>query len=327
MTLFIAKNALDLIGNTPMIPVRNLNPNPKVQIYLKLEKFNPGGSVKDRIAKYMIEDAEKRGALTKDKIIIEPTSGNTGIGLALVCAAKNRQLVLVMPESMTKERRQILAAYGAHMILTSAKTGMDGAEDEAHKIVETNPDKYFMPNQFANEANVQAHRETTAEEIWRDTKGSITHFVAGMGTSGTIMGVASALKPRNRNLQLIGVAPHPDTPIAGLKDFTTQYVPKIYRRSWIDDTVQIRLNEAQEAARRLALKEGVFVGPSSGAIFLAAQRLAKTLKSGTIVAIMPDGGERYLSTQSCTIDQCPTCIPHHGIQCILTTPQLSTTKK
>ncbi len=302
-----------------MIPVQHLNPNPKTQIFLKLEKFNPGGSVKDRIAKYMIEDAEKRGTLTKDKVILEPTSGNTGIGLALVCAVKGYQLVLVMPESMTKERRQTLAAYGAHMILTPAKAGMDGAEDEAYKIVETNPDKYFMPNQFANEANVQAHRETTAEEIWRDTNGAITHFVAGLGTSGTIMGIASALKPRNRNLQLIGVAPHPDTPIPGLKDFTTQYIPKIFRPSWIDETVPIHLNEAQDATRRLTLKESIFVGPSSGAIFLAAQRLANTLKSGTIVAIMPDGGERYLSTESCTIDQCPTCTPPHGIQCTLTT--------
>ncbi len=318
MTVSIPKNTLNLIGNTPMVPVLHLNPNPNVKIFLKLEKFNPGGSVKDRIAKYMIEDAEQRGVLTKDKIVLEPTSGNTGIGLALVCAAKGFQLVLVMPESMTKERRQILAAYGAHMNLTPAEVGMDGAEDEAHKIAEENPDKYFMPDQFANEANVQAHRETTAEEIWRDTKGAITHFVAGMGTSGTIMGVASTLKPRNKDLQFIGVAPHPDTPIAGLKDFTTQYVPKIFQKSWIDDTVQIRLNEAQEAVRLLTTKECLFVGPSSGAIFLAAQRLAQTLNSGTIVAIMPDGGERYLSTEPCTTDQCLTCAPHHGIKCSLT---------
>ncbi|MFW9830446.1 MAG: PLP-dependent cysteine synthase family protein [Candidatus Thorarchaeota archaeon] len=320
-------NPLDLIGNTPMVPVQQLNPNPKVQILLKLEKFNPGGSVKDRIAKYMIEEAQNHGTLTKDKIVLEPTSGNTGIGLALVCAAKGLKLMLVMPESMTTERRQILTAYGAHIILTPATTGMDGAEDVAHELAEESPDKYFMPNQFANEVNIQAHRETTAEEIWRDTKGSITHFVAGLGTSGTIMGVASALRPRNPDLQLIGVVPHPGTSIPGLKDYTTQYVPKIFRRSWIDDITPISLEAAEEAARLLTLKEGLFVGPSSGAIFLAAQRLAETLKSGTIVAIMPDGGERYLSTALCKIDKCIACAQQHGIDCALTTIYPSTTKK
>jgi len=224
-------NPLDLIGNTPMVLVCHLNPNPRVRLYLKLEKFNPGGSVKDRIAKYMIEDAERRGVLTKEKIVLEPTSGNTGIGLALVCAFKGYHLALVMPESMTRERRQILIAYGAHIILTPAEKGMDGAEDETRRLVEENPDKYFMPNQFANEANVRAHRETTAEEIWHDTKGQITHFVAGLGTTGTIMGVSSALKPRKRDLQVIGVEPHPDTPIPGLKNLSTQYVPKIFLRS------------------------------------------------------------------------------------------------
>ncbi|MFX1491484.1 MAG: PLP-dependent cysteine synthase family protein [Promethearchaeota archaeon] len=314
----LAKNPIDLIGNTPMVPVHSLNPNPKVRFYLKLEKYNPGGSVKDRIAKYMIEDAEQRGLLTKDKVVLEPTSGNTGIGLAMVCGIKGYRLVLVMPESMTKERRQTLIAYGAHLILTPAQEGMDGAEDEAHRIVNENPDKYFMPNQFANEANVRAHRETTAEEIWRDTKGTITHFVAGLGTSGTIMGIALALKPRKKNLQLICVEADPKTPIPGLKNLTTQYVPKIFRKELIDERTYVRLEEAQEAARLLALREGVFVGPSSGAIFLRARQLAQSLKSGTIVALMPDGGERYLSTQQCDIGKCSECAQRYGIECILT---------
>ncbi len=301
-----------------MLHVRHLNPNPKVRIYLKLEKFNPGGSVKDRIAKYMIEDAEQRGLLTKDKIVLEPTSGNTGIGLALVCAVKGHRLVLVMPESMTKERRQTLLAYGAHITLTPAKKGMDGAEDEAHQIVNENSDKYFMPDQFANDANVMAHRETTAEEIWRDTKGTITHFVAGLGTTGTLMGVCSALKPRNKNLKFIGVESDPKTPIPGLKNLATQYVPKIFRESLIDERTVVRLDEAEEAARLLALREGAFVGLSSGAIFLRARQLAMSIKSGTIVALMPDGGERYLSTQPCDLNKCSECAQRYGVECALT---------
>jgi cysteine synthase len=314
----LANNPLDLIGNTPMVLVRRLNPNPKVRLYLKLEKFNPGGSVKDRIAKYMIEDAEHRGLLTKDKVVLEPTSGNTGIGLAMVCGVKGYRIVLVMPESMTRERRQLHIAYGAHLILTPAENGMDGAEDEAHRIVSENPDIYFMPNQFANEANVRAHRETTAEEIWRDTKGKITHFVAGLGTTGTMMGVGSALKPRNKELQLMCVESDPKTPIPGLKNLKTQYVPKIFQKELIDERITIRLDEAQEAARLLALREGVFVGPSSGAIFLKARELAKSIKSGTIVALMPDGGEHYLSTQQCDLNKCSECAQRYGIECILT---------
>lgn len=300
-----------------MVLVRSLNPNPKVRFYLKLEKFNPGGSVKDRIAKYMIEDAEQRGVLTKDKIVVEPTSGNTGIGLAMVCGVKEHRLVLVMPESMTRERRQMLIAYGAHLILTPAKKGMDGAEDEAHRIANENPDTYFMPNQFANEANVRAHRETTAEEIWRDTRGKITHFVAGLGTTGTVMGVGSALKPRNKELQLICVEADAKTPIPGLKNLTTQYVPKIFQKELIDGRTTVCLDEAQEAVRLLALREGVFVGPSSGAIFIRAHELAKSIKSGTIVALMPDGGERYLSTQECDLNKCSECVQRYGIECIL----------
>ncbi|MEM4649271.1 MAG: cysteine synthase family protein, partial [Candidatus Bathyarchaeia archaeon] len=221
----IVNNILDLIGNTPMVKVNYLNPNPKVELYLKLEKFNPGGSVKDRIAKYMIEQAEKTGKLTKDKIVIEPTSGNTGIGLALVCRVKGYNLTLVMPETMSLERRQILIALGAKIILSEGSKGMNGAEDLAREIVSRNPDKYFMPNQFANPANVLAHYETTAEEIWRDTKGKITHFVAGIGTSGTLMGVSKRLKEYNPDIQIIAVQPKAGTTIQGLKNLQVQYVP------------------------------------------------------------------------------------------------------
>lgn len=314
----IGGSPLDLIGNTPMVSVRSLNPNPRVRLYLKLEKFNPGGSVKDRIAKYMIEDAERRGVLTRDKIVLEPTSGNTGIGLALVCGAKGYKLILVMPQSMTKERRQTLIALGASIVLTSAEKGMDGAEDEAHRLTEEHPERYFMPNQFANEANVRAHFETTAQEIWRDTKGRVTHFVAGIGTTGTLMGVATALKPRKPELQVLGVEPDPETPIPGLKNLTTQHVPKIFREEWVDHRYTVRLDDALETARLVALREGQFLGPSSGAIFLVAQRLAQSLKRGVVVALMPDGGERYLSTELCDVAECAECEKRHGVQCLVT---------
>src|SRR3989304_2409943 len=193
----IARNILDLIGNTPMVQINHLNKNLNLEMSVKLKKFNIGGSVKARIAKYMIEQAEKTGQLNKDKIVIEPTSGNTGIGLALVCRVKGYDLFLVMPENMTVERRQILNAIGAKIILSEADKGMDGAEDLARRIVSQNPDKYFMPFQFSNQANVLAHYETTGEEIWRDTNGKVTHFVAGIGTTGALVGVSKRLTEYN----------------------------------------------------------------------------------------------------------------------------------
>ena len=209
----IAKDVLDLIGNTPMVEIRRLNPNPNIEMHIKLEKYNPGGSVKDRIAKYMIEQAEKSGQLTKEKTVVEPTSGNTGIGLALVCRAKGYDLILVMPETMTLERRQILILLGAKILLSDGSKGMNGAEDLAHEIVNRNHGKYFMPNQFANQANVLAHYETTAEEIWRDTDGRVTHFVAGIGTGGTLMGVSKRLKEYNPDIKIVGVEPYPNSNI------------------------------------------------------------------------------------------------------------------
>jgi cysteine synthase len=311
----IANNMLELIGNTPMVKINNVMSKTRIDIYLKLEKFNPGGSIKDRIAKYMIEHAEREGVLTKGKIVIEPTSGNTGIGLAIACAVKGYGLVLVMPETMTMERRKILMVHGAQIILSPGSKGMNGAEDLAKKIVEEDPGKYFMPDQFSNKYNVLAHQETTAEEIWNDTKGKITHFVAGIGTSGTLMGVSSYLKKRNPAIRMIAVEPDANTPIQGLKNLETQYVPSIFDKAGIDETHHVKLTDAEETARVLALKEGIFCGPSTGAILHVALNKATQLEEGVMVAMAPDGGEKYLSTELCDIDRCRECIQRHGDPC------------
>lgn len=310
-----AKTILELIGNTPLVEIQHLNPSSKVQLFIKLEKCNPGGSVKDRIAKYMIEQAEKSGQLTSDKIVIEPTSGNTGIGLALVCRAKGYDLVLVMPETMTLERRQILIALGAKIVLSDGAKGMNGAEDLAHEIVDKNPKNYFMPNQFANQANVLAHYETTGEEIWRDTDGQITHFFGGIGTTGTLMGVSKRLKEHNSNVKIIAIQPEVGTTIQGLKDLKTQYTPAIWNKELIDEVYYVNPKAADEAARLLALQEALFVGPSSGAIFHVALQMARELSEGVLVAIAPDGGEKYLSTNLCDPVLCLACVKKYGIQC------------
>src|SRR3989304_843248 len=310
----IARNILDLIGNTPMVKINNLQANPNWEMYVKLEKFNIGGSVKDRIAKYMIEQAEKTGQLNKDQIVIEPTSGNTGIGLAIVCRVKGYNLFLVMPENMTLERRQILNAIGAKIILSEADKGMDGAEDLALKIVNQSPGKYFMPNQFANQANVLAHYETTAEEIWRDTKGKITHFVAGIGTTGTLMGVSKRLREYNSDIRIIGVQPENGASIQGLKNLETQYVPAIWRKELVDEIYKVNPKEAEDAARLLALQEGVFVGPSSGAIFHIALQKASEIDKGVMVAIAPEGGEKFLSPTLCDPTLCLKCALKYGIR-------------
>jgi cysteine synthase B len=311
----IVDNILDLIGNTPMVQINHLNPNPKLKMLLKLEKFNPGGSVKDRVTKYMIEDAEKSGKLKKGMTVIEPTSGNTGIGLALICRVKGYELDLVMPDTMTRERRQILLALGAKVILSEGAKGMDGAQDLAHEIASQNPKKYFTPNQFANPANVLAHYETTAEEIWRDTKGKITHFVAGIGTGGTLMGVSCRLKELNPDLQVIAVQPEAGTAIQGLKNLETQYVPAIWKPELVDEIYTASPKVAEESARLLALQEGLFVGPSSGAIFHIARQKAKEIKEGMMVAIAPDGGEKYLSTSLCDPALCIEAVRKFGIKC------------
>ncbi|MDD3791702.1 MAG: PLP-dependent cysteine synthase family protein [Candidatus Bathyarchaeota archaeon] len=309
------KTILDLIGNTPLVKIEKLNPNPNLVLLVKLEKNNPGGSIKDRTAKYMIEHAEKSGQLFPGKIVIEPTSGNTGIGIALVCRIKGYDVVIVMPENMSVERRQILVALGAKVLLSEAAKGMDGAEDLAKEIVAKNPDKYFMPNQFANKANVLAHYETTAPEIWRDTEGKITHLVAGIGTTGTLMGVSKRLKEYNPQIKIIGVQPEVGTAIPGLKDLKTQHIPEIWQPNTVDEIHYVNPEKADETARLMALKEGLFVGSSSGAAFYVALQKAKELKEGVIVVIAPDGGEKYLSTSLCDPELFMECAKKHDVKC------------
>ena len=311
----IGKTILDLIGNTPLMRIERLNPNPGVEMYLKLEKNNPSGSIKDRIAKYMIETAEKNGQLTSGKTVIEPTSGNTGIGIALVCRAKGYDAVIVMPETMSMERRQMLISLGAKVLLSDGAKGMDGAEDLAQEIASKNPDKYYMPNQFASQANVLAHYETTAPEIWHDTEGRVTHLVAGMGTTGTLMGLSKRLKEYNPNVKIIGVQPEVGTAIQGLKDLKTQHIPSIWNPKLVDEICYVNPKTADETARLLALQESVFVGPSSGAIFYIALQKAKELKEGVIVSIAPDGGEKYLSTTLCDPNLCLECVKKFGLKC------------
>jgi len=304
---------LELIGSTPLVKMKN-SPN-KTEIYAKLEKFNPGGSVKDRIAKSMIEDAEKEGILTKDKTVLEPTSGNTGIGLALVCLLKGYKLILIMPDSMSVERRQILMALGAKIIMTEGSKGMNGAEDFARELITKQPEKYFMPDQFSNLSNPAVHYKTTAEEILKDTQGRVTHFVAGMGTTGTIVGVSKRLKEHNPEIKVIGVQPDPKTPIQGLKNLDISYIPKIWNRSTVDEIRYVMLPEAMDASRALTLREGIFSGISTGAAYKVAMDIAAENDNALIVFIAPDGGEKYLSTQLCDPDKCLECVKKFGIQC------------
>ncbi len=298
---------LKCIGNTPLTEI-DLNPNPNVRLLAKLEGNNPGGSVKDRIALYMIETAEKKGILTKDKIILEATSGNTGIGLAMVASAKKYRVKLTMPACVSVERRRILEAFGAELILTPSSEGTDGAIRLAHKILEEEPDRYFMPNQFDNEANYIAHYETTGKEIIEQTNGKITHFVAGMGTTGTLMGVSMRLKEFNKDIKIIGVEPVKNHRIQGLKNMSESIRPKIFDPSKLDEHYFVNDDEAFDTTRMLAIKEGLFVGMSSGAAMHIALRISSELKNGVIVVLLPDRGDRYLSTSLFT-SVCAKCPP------------------
>jgi cysteine synthase len=300
-------NILKLIGRTPLVRINKSNPNPNVLLLAKLEKYNPAGSVKDRIAISMIEAAEKEGILTHDKIVIEPSSGNTGIGLALICSVRGYLLEIVMPESMSIERRKIMTAYGAKITLTPADKGMNGAEDFVKELVAKNPDKYFYPDQFANSNNPLAHYRYTAEEIIDDTDGEIDVFVAGLGTSGTLMGVSKRLKEYNPNIKIIAVEPEPKQGIQGLKNLDTSYVPPILDLSRIDEKVYVKLEDAAHASRMLTLAEGVFSGISSGAAMHVAIETAKKMDSGTLVVILPDGGEKYISHPIYSPDKCLEC--------------------
>ncbi|OGW53422.1 MAG: cysteine synthase B [Nitrospirae bacterium RBG_13_43_8] len=299
---------LHCIGNTPLASIDGLNPNPRVKLFAKLEGNNPGGSVKDRIALYMIEAAEKEGKLTRDKVILEATSGNTGIGLAMVAAAKRYRVKLTMPACVSMERRKVLEAFGAELLLTPSEEGTDGAIRLAHMIHSEDPDRYFMPNQFDNQANVLAHYETTGKEIIEQTDGKITHFVAGMGTTGTLMGVGKRLKEFNKGIKIIGVEPILGHRIQGLKNMTECIVPKIFDPSVLDERHIVNDEEAFDATRMLAVKEGIFVGMSSGAAMHVALRKSGGLKEGLIVVILPDRGDRYLST-SLFASICAKCPP------------------
>ena len=298
---------LQCIGNTPIASI-DLNPNPSVKLFAKLEGNNPGGSVKDRIALYMVEAAEKEGRLTRDKIILEATSGNTGIGLAMVATAKRYRLKLTMPACVSIERRRILEAFGAELILTPSNEGTDGAIRLAHKILSEDPDRYFMPNQFDNEANILAHYETTGKEIIDQTQGHITHFVAGMGTTGTLMGVSRRLKEFNKDISIIGVEPVLNHRIQGLKNMAESIRPKIFDPGMIDEHYYVNDEEAFDTTRVLAIKEGLFVGMSSGAAMHIALRKSSELKDGLIVVLLPDRGDRYLSTSLFT-SVCAKCPP------------------
>ncbi|MEO0095236.1 MAG: cysteine synthase family protein [candidate division WOR-3 bacterium] len=288
---------LSAIGNTPIVELINLNHRrPKVKIFAKIEGNNPGGSIKDRAAYYMIKKAEESGELTRDKIIIEPTSGNTGIALAMIGAVKGYKVKLFMPECVSVERQHILQAFGAEVILTPAKEGTDGAIIRAKQILNEEPERYYMPNQFENENNVRAHYETTGPEIFSQTKGEIDVFVAGMGTTGTLMGVGRYLKEKKQSVKIVGVEPMAGHSIQGLKNMNESLIPKIYQPEILDEKIVIEDGEAFEITRFLATREGIFAGMSSGAAVAGALRIASKIDSGTIVVILPDRGERYLST-------------------------------
>jgi cysteine synthase B len=289
-------NILDLIGNTPLVKIQYPNGSNGVRILGKLEGNNPGGSIKDRIAYRMIQKAEEEGRLTKDKIILEPTSGNTGIGLSMVAASKGYRCLLTLPECVSLERRNTLRAFGAELEITVACEGTDGAIRKAHRIYESDPEKYFMPNQFENPYNIEAHYLTTGKEILEQTAGDIDIFVAGIGTSGTLMGVSKRLKEHNPAIEIVGVEPVEGHAIQGLKNMKEAIVPKIYDPKRIDRIIQVNDDQAYDTTRWLALTQGIFVGMSSGAAVYGAMQAAKDLKNGTVVCILPDRGDRYLST-------------------------------
>ena len=289
-------NILDTIGYTPLVRINRLNPKPHIQMYAKLEGFNPTGSIKDRIALKMIEQAEESGNLTPDKTIIEPTSGNTGIGLAMIGAVRGYKVEIVMSEAVSIERRRMIEAFGARTVLTDASQGTDGAIRKAHELCLKFPDKYFMPNQFSNEYNKLAHYLTTANEIWEDTQGKVTHVVSALGTSGTIMGVGMGLKNRNPDIQIVEAHPVLGHYIQGLKNMEEAIVPEIYDPTKIDRRIMIESEAAFSMARAIVLQEGIFVGMSSGAAMLAAVECIKDLEEGFVVVLFADRGEKYLST-------------------------------
>ena len=300
----IANDVTELIGNTPLVRLNRLTQGAKAEVVAKLEFYNPGHSVKDRIGAAMIAAAEKSGALTRDKVIVEPTSGNTGIALAMVAAAKGYKCILIMPETFSKERRMLLRAYGAELILTPGAEGMGGAIKKAEELTASDP-KYFMPQQFKNPANPEIHRKTTAEEIWRDTDGKVDFLVAGVGTGGTITGVGEVLKSRKPSFKVVAVEPDASPVLSGgakgphkLQGIGAGFVPAVLNTKIYDEIICVKDDDALETARRMAREEGLLVGISAGAATWAALQVARrTANTGKLIlVIIPDFGERYLST-------------------------------
>ncbi len=294
-----AKNSvLELVGNTPLVKINNLTKHlQNVEIYAKLEAYNPGGSVKDRPALRMVEEAESSGELTHDKVILDSTSGNTGIAYAWIGAIKGYKVELVMPLNVSEERKRIVGAFGAKITFSDPLEGSDGAILEARRLLKENPKKYFKPDQYNNPANTNAHYLTTGREIFEQTNGSVTHFIATIGTGGTIMGTGKRLKEFNSQIQVIAAEPeYPLHGIEGLKHMASSIVPDIYHEDQLDGKIPIPTEEAYDMSKRLALEEGLFMGQSSGAAMWGALELAKRLDEGLIVTVFPDGGDKYLST-------------------------------
>ena len=301
----IANNVTELVGNTPLVKLNRVTDGAQANVLAKLEFFNPGSSVKDRIAVAMIDAAEKAGKINKNTTIVEPTSGNTGIGLAMVCAARGYKLIITMPETMSRERRMLMRAYGAELVLTPGPEGMGGAIAKAKELAEANPDSFFIPQQFENPANPEVHRNTTAVEIWNDTDGKVDIVVAGVGTGGTITGIGEVLKAKNPNIQVVAVEPAASPVLSGgpkgphpIQGIGAGFVPSILNTEIYDEIIQVPSEAAFETARAVGSQEGVLVGISSGAAVWAAVQLAKRPenKGKNIVVIIPSNGERYLST-------------------------------
>lgn len=290
-------HVLDLIGNTPLLRLSNLGREfPRVEVYVKAEWFNPGGSVKDRPALKMIEVAEETGDLTKDKTILDSTSGNTGIAYAMIGSIKGYKVELVMPANVSEERKKIVTAYGASIVYTSPLEGSDGAQREAQRLRDEYPARYFMPDQYNNPANPLAHYETTGPELIEQTEGRITHFVSGIGTSGTLMGTGRRLKEFNPQIQVVAVEPDQSIHgLEGLKHMPSSIVPGLYDRSFHDDLIPVKTEAGYAMAERLAREEGLFVGHSAGAAMVGALEVASRIKQGVVVAVFPDGGDRYIS--------------------------------